>query len=214
MYFFKKEIVKICHVFHNIRVVPVWRRKRDFREIFAETIKVNTLDQNKYREIQQHLIDALDKAEYVRVVGKGDNKTYIIVAMNDLENPECETNFENCLADVNIPLGEVFTSPKLKGTSGKLHVTSVYLNGLKFENLEIDFEDGCIKDYKCTNFDDEKDEEKDINDLIDFCKKNFDKVALIISGTGKFMRKKRNFFRFFFDFYDSKYELYSIYGQL
>ena len=41
---------------------------------------------------------------------------------------------------------------------------------------------------------DEKDEEKDINDLIDFCKKNFDKVALIISGTGKFMRKKRNFF--------------------
>ena len=44
------------------------------------------------------------------------------------------------------------------------------------------------------NFDDEKDEEKDINDLIDFCKKNFDKVALIISGTGKFMRKKRNFF--------------------
>lgn len=43
------------------------------------------------------------------------------------------------------------------------------------------------------NFDDEKDEEKDINDLIDFVK-NFDKVALIISGTGKFMRKKGIFF--------------------
>ena len=33
----------------------------------------------------------------------------------NLNNPEKETNFENCLADVNIPLGEVFTSPKLTG---------------------------------------------------------------------------------------------------
>ena len=64
-----------------------------------------------------------------------------------------ETNFENCLADVNIPLGEVFTSPKLKGTNGLLHVSSVYLKGLNFKELEIEFEDGMIKDYRCQNFD-------------------------------------------------------------
>ena len=40
------------------------------------------------------------------------------VQMHDLKNPLKETNFENCLADVNIPLGEVFTSPKLKGNRG------------------------------------------------------------------------------------------------
>ena len=32
-----------------------------------------------------------------------------------INNPDKETVFENCLADVNIPLGEVFTSPVLKG---------------------------------------------------------------------------------------------------
>ena len=61
------------------------------------------------------------------------------------------------MADVNIPVGEVFTSPVLKGTTGKLFVSQVYLNELKYLNLEIDFEDGMIRDYTCTNF--EKEEE-------------------------------------------------------
>ena len=61
------------------------------------------------------------------------------------------------MADVNIPVGEVFTSPVLKGTTGKLFVSQVYLNELKYLNLEIDFEDGVIRDYTCTNF--EKEEE-------------------------------------------------------
>ena len=42
------------------------------------------------------------------------------------------------MADVNIPVGEVFTSPKLAGTNGKLHVTKVYLNELQYQNLELD----------------------------------------------------------------------------
>ena len=37
----------------------------------------------------------MDSAEYVRVVGKGDNKTYINVSMNELNDPEKETNFES-----------------------------------------------------------------------------------------------------------------------
>lgn len=75
------------------------------------------------------------------------------MVLHRLENPEKETNFENCVADVNIPVGEVFTSPVLAGTQGKLHVSKVYLNGLKYLNLEIDFKDGMIADYSCTNFD-------------------------------------------------------------
>ena len=49
---------------------------------------------------------------------------------------------ENCVADVNIPVGEVFTSPVLSGTDGLLHVSQVYLEGLQFRDLKLEFKDG------------------------------------------------------------------------
>ena len=67
---------------------------------------------------------------------------------------------------MNIPVGEVFTSPVLKGTTGKLFVSQVYLNELKYLNLEIDFEDGVIKDYTCTNFDKEEECKKYIKENV------------------------------------------------
>lgn len=140
----------------------------DYEELFEETVKINCLDQDKYRKVQQSIIDALDKADFVRVEGKGNNKTYITVNMHELKNPEKETNFENCLADVNIPLGEVFTSPKLTGTNGVLHVSQVYLNELKYNHLEITFENGCIKDYTCKNFDTEEENKKYIKENVMF----------------------------------------------
>ena len=70
------------------------------------------------------------------------------------------------MADVNIPVGEVFTSPVLKGTQGKLHVTQVYLNELNFLNLELDFEDGRIARYNCTNFASEEENRKYIEDNV------------------------------------------------
>lgn len=124
----------------------------NFEEIFKEVVKVNTLDKDKYRQIQQHLIDALDQAVEVHIKGKGKNKTDLYVAMHEMDDPSKETNFENCLADVNIPVGEVFTSPKLTGTNGVLHVGEVYLNDLKFIDLEITFKDGMISEYTCKNF--------------------------------------------------------------
>ena len=140
----------------------------DYEELFEETVKINCLDQDKYRKVQQSIIDALDKADFVRVEGKGSNKTYITVNMHEFKNPEKETNFENCLADVNIPLGEVFTSPKLTGTNGVLHVSQVYLNELKYNDLEITFENGCIKDYTCKNFDTEEENKKYIKENVMF----------------------------------------------
>lgn len=76
--------------------------------------------------------------------------------MHDLEHPEKETNFENCLADVNIPVGEVFTSPKLAGTNGVLHVGEVYLRDLKFIDLKLTFKDGKVESYTCKNFESEE----------------------------------------------------------
>lgn len=129
----------------------------DFEEIFRETVKVNTLDKKLYRRIQETLIEELNQAVSVQVLGTGENCTDIRVMMHDLANPDTETNFENCLADVNIPVGEVFTSPKLTGTNGVLNVSEVFLNGLKFVDLELHFRDGMIMEYTCKNFEAEED---------------------------------------------------------
>ena len=97
-----------------------------------------------YEKVQQTLIDALDQGECVRILGKDGNRTDLTVQLHRLENPVKETIFENCVADVNIPVGEVFTSPVLEGTSGTLHVSKVYLNELQYRDLEIRFTDGMI----------------------------------------------------------------------
>lgn len=128
-----------------------------FRELFDETIRLNTLDYMLYRNVQQKIIDALDTADYCEVKGCGDNRTDLRVNLWKLKDPEKETIFENCVADVNIPVGEVFTTPVLEGTNGTLHVTRVFLNGLEYRDLCLTFEDGMIRDYTCGNF--EKEEE-------------------------------------------------------
>lgn len=125
-----------------------------YRDIFRDTVRINTLDNDLFRAIHQSMIDELDKAEHVRVVGQGANVTDMTVMMHEMTDPSKETNFENCVADVNIPVGEVFTSPKLTGTHGILNVSEVFLDGLKYVNLKLTFEDGKIADYTCDNYPD------------------------------------------------------------
>lgn len=141
----------------TIIAFPVPEIGEDFEEIFRETIKINTLDYQLYANIQKTIIDALDQGGSVRILGKGDNHTDMTVQLHVLDDPEKQTNFENCVADVNIPVGEVFTSPVLKGTEGVLEVSEVYLNGLRFEKLHMLFEDGCVKEYTCGNFESAED---------------------------------------------------------
>ena len=98
------------------------------------------------------IIDALDQADYVEVTGRGRNETDIRVKLHTLADRTRETNFENCVADVNIPLGEVFTSPLLAGTEGLLHVGNVYVEDYQFKNLRIRFAEGRVTDFSCENF--------------------------------------------------------------
>lgn len=140
----------------TIIAYPVPAIGEQFEEIFEEVRKVNTLDNSKYCKIQQTLIETLDQAKAVHIMGRGNNMTNLTIALTDLSDIKSQTKFENCLADVNIPVGEVFTSPKLKGTNGLLHVTEVFLNGLCFKNLRITLEDGMVTDYSCSNFEDEE----------------------------------------------------------
>ena len=137
-----------------------------YEEIFDEVIRINTLDSELYGKIQQNIIDVLDRGTYVQVEGKGDNKTDLDIQLYPLKDPSKETIFENCVADCNIPVGEVFTSPVLKGTNGTLHVSKVFLHELQYQNLEITFEDGMIKDYTCTNFESEEENKKYVFDNV------------------------------------------------
>ena len=150
----------------TIIAFPVPEIGDHFEEIFAETVKINTLDYQLYQRIQQTIINALDHGRKVHVQGKGANKTDLTVSLTELKHPEKETIFENCVADVNIPVGEVFTSPRLAGTDGVLHVSDVYLNELRYENLEIVFKNGMISDYTCSNFKTEEENKKYVRENV------------------------------------------------
>jgi hypothetical protein len=131
-----------------------------FEEIFKDTLELNNLDSNHYEKLQENIIEALDQATHVEVKGKEGNDTDIVVQLHKLTDPAKQTNFINCGADVNIPVGEVFTSPKLTDTNGVLHVEDIFLFGLRYYNLKITFKDGMITDYSCTNFDKAEDNRK------------------------------------------------------
>lgn len=153
---------------YTIIAYPVPEIGEQYEEIFDEIIKINTLDAKLYTQIQQTLIDALDQGEYVRILGTNGNRTDLTVQLWKLNDPEKETIFENCVADVNIPVGEVFTSPVLEGTNGVLHVSKVYLEELQYKDLEITFANGMIADYRCGNFERESDGKKYVSDNILF----------------------------------------------
>ena len=154
---------------------PVPEIGENYPQIFNEVIRLNTLDAALYTRVQQILIDALDQGDYVQVRGKGQNQTDIRVNLRELDDPEKETLFENCVADVNIPVGEVFTSPALEGTEGVLHISSVYLEGLQFRDLKLTFKEGRITDYICGNFENEEENRKYIYDNV---LKNHDTLPL------------------------------------
>ncbi len=140
----------------------------EFEKIFEDILEVNMLESSKYEKIQKNIIDAMDKAGMIHVKGTNGNLTDIIIKNQTLTNPKIHTNYYNCGADVNIPVGEVFTSPQLKGTNGTLHIKETFLNGLKFKELRLDFKDGFISDYSCANFKNKADNRKFIEENLIF----------------------------------------------
>ena len=139
----------------TIVAYPVLEIGDQYEEIFDEIIKINTLDAKVYEKVQQTIIDALDQGTSVHILGNNGNHTDLRVQLYKLKDPKKETIFENCVADVNIPVGEVFTSPVLEGTNGVLHVSQVYLNELLYKDLEVTFSNGMVADYSCKNFEHE-----------------------------------------------------------
>ena len=138
----------------------------DFEAIFRETVRINTLSSKEYEVIQQKLIDALDRGYGAHITGREGNRTDLTVIFHALSDRKKETAFENCTADVNIPVGEVFTSPRLKGTNGLLHVKNACLNGLTYHDLTFSFRDGMTDSYTCRNYESEEENRRLIEESI------------------------------------------------
>ncbi len=79
----------------TIIAYPIPEIGADYQAIFAETVKVNTLDYKLYQEMQQKIIDVLDSGESVRITGRGKNTTDLTVALYPLTDRTRETSFEN-----------------------------------------------------------------------------------------------------------------------
>lgn len=150
----------------TIVAYPVPEIGDQYEDIFDEIIKINTLDAIVYEKVQQTIIDALDQGTSVHILGNNGNHTDLRVQLYKLKDPKKETIFENCVADVNIPVGEVFTSPVLEGTNGVLHVSQVYLNELLYKDLEVTFSNGMVADYSCKNFEHELENKEYILDNV------------------------------------------------
>ncbi len=167
---------------------------KDFEAIFKETVRLNTLDYTLYRDIQQTITDSLDKADYVMIKGRNGNETDLKINLWKLKDPAKETIFENCVADVNIPVGEVFTSPVLEGSEGLLHVKNVYLNEMPFKDLRLRFKDGKVTDYSCENYPDKKDNEEYIKKYLLFSHKTLPigEFAIGTNTTAYMMMKRYN----------------------
>lgn len=144
--------IKMDETSFTIIAYPMPSIGAQFHEIFAETVRCNNLDNEEYQRIQQAIIDELDTGYACHIKGMNGNETNLTVMLYELSDPEKETIFENCTADVNIPVGEVFTSPKLAGTNGLLHVSKVFLNGYEYRQLKLWFEDGRTTKLSCENF--------------------------------------------------------------
>ena len=64
----------------TIIAYPIPEIGEKFPEIFAEIVKINTLDYKLYERIQQTIIETLDTCQWVEVKGRGGNET-------DLDHP-------------------------------------------------------------------------------------------------------------------------------
>lgn len=120
-----------------------------FEEIFRDFFSMNRKVSKPYELQQQTLIDGMDQCEYIEIKGCKGNETDIRISLWPIRLPEKETKFLNCGGDLNIPYGEVFTTPRLEGTNGLFHVEEICLKGGFYHDLRLRFENGWVTEADC-----------------------------------------------------------------
>lgn len=127
----------------------------DTPELLRKSLGLLTLPLDVWGPAQERLIETLDRADRVRIVGTRGSRSDMTVTFRNPDDPAKQTVFANVLADLNFPVGEVFTTPALKGTDGTLHIPgTLFFAGLPYKEFTLVYRDGRIADYGCSNFDD------------------------------------------------------------
>ena len=112
---------------------------------------VCTLDYEKLKKAEQVLIDRMNKADKVHILGPAD--TDLTFSIKDIPAV-------GCWGDRNIPDGEVYTAPVRDSINGiiQYNCPTIY-NGKAFDNVRFEFKDGKIIDAKGSDT-------KGINDIL------------------------------------------------
>ena len=105
-----------------------------FEDFFFD---VCTLDYAKMSVAMDALVERLERADRVHILGKGTDLTFSIKGMPAIK----------CDGRINIPDGEVFTAPLRESVNGVLtyNTPSLY-NGNVFTDVKLTFRDGRIVD--------------------------------------------------------------------
>ncbi len=156
----ESQILKPDHLSFCSVAFPDFHVGENFPEIFTKFITINTRESAPFEKIQQDFIDILDTADSVHILGAGQNQTDIRIALQALADSDTQSNFLNCGGDLNIPHGEIFTTPQLSGTNGVYYINEIFIKGNYYKNLYLKFEDGRVSDYHCANFTDDGDNRK------------------------------------------------------
>lgn len=105
-------------------------------EAFEEFyFNVCNLDYSKMDRAMDALKKRLDKADKVRIVGKGTDISFSIKGIGS----------KKCSGERNIPDGEIYTAPVKDSVNGVITYNAPSVeNGFKFENVSLTFKDGRI----------------------------------------------------------------------
>lgn len=127
----------------------------DIEVLLQKSLSLIALPLSVWSNAQQKIVELLDNADHVRVKGANGSGTDIKIGFYKGHDLKKQTAFCSVLADLNFPVGEVFTTPKLDETAGILHIPGeLFFNGLPYKELYLKYENGRIVDYGCSNFDD------------------------------------------------------------
>ncbi len=96
---------------------------------------VCTLDYGKMDRAMTPLVERMERADRVRIVGPGTDLEFSIKGVPAIK----------CAGEMNIPDGEVFTAPVRESVNGTLtYNTPALYQGFTFENISFTFENGRI----------------------------------------------------------------------
>ncbi len=103
-----------------------------FEDFFFD---VCTLDYAKMSKAMDSLKALMDKTDKVRLVAKDTDITFSIKGIGS----------EKCAGERNIPDGELYSAPVKDSVNGRIHFNTPSIeNGIKFEDVCLDFENGKI----------------------------------------------------------------------